>query len=282
MININKFKIHHNYVLVLPDQNFTTYSFGGIETDIAVGDTPVYRHKNDDMEKEVVDTNTSYGQHLSVRGQVYKVPERLIYNGDKMWEERKRFSNDKSAMDVIQNLRESSVLFDVPMEVQVGDMVYFDYQQHYDCVQYGRVIETELGDMYLMRYDSLMLSHPKDDPKKVKPLNGRILIEKTKETDGKTESGILVPLVSSNTGKVGKFSYATIVATGALCRGYLEDLTACDDPRPLNEGDCVIYKPSGAHLLEWHFHQTLFGGKEVYALHRKDLLLVMPKVEEYA
>jgi co-chaperonin GroES (HSP10) len=174
------------------------------------------------------------------------------------------------------------VLYDVPIEVKVGDMVYFDYMQHYDCYQYQRFIETELGDMLLMRYDSLILAHSEENPQDIKTLNGLILIEKEAEKEGKSKAGIHLPLVKTQKGRVGKFSYATVVKTGNICRGYLDDLEVCDDPRPLNEGDCVIYKPAGAHLLEWGLHQVLFGGREVYSIHRKDLLMVMPKCEEYA
>lgn len=278
MINYKTLRIPNNYVLVLPDPDHDSYTFNGIETGILVG-TTAERHKDDDIEKEMIETCQATGQHKSVKGIVYKVPDNLIYNGEDFVACRGKFDNSRSSMVQLKTLKESSMLYDVPMEVSEGDEVVFHYAQHYECYQTGRYIETELGDMLFIRYDCLMFSYPKGEPEKIKPLNGRVIIEN--KPLPKKESSILIATVSQRVGRVPKVAYAEIIQSGALCKGYFEDLTVSDDRRDLNQGDYIAYKSSQAHLLEWGLHQTLFGGKEVYAIHRKDLLAVLPKYTDY-
>lgn len=274
MINYKKLRIPNNYVLVLPDPDHETYTFSGVDTGILVG-TTAERHKDDDLEKEMIETCLATGQHKSVKGTVYKVPDHLIYNGDNFVATRKTFSNDRSSMVALQALKEASMLYDVPIEVKEGDEVIFHYAQHYECYQNGKYIETELGDMFFIRYDCLMFAHPKGEPEKLKPLNGRVLIEN--KPIPKKESSILIATVTQKSSRVPRVAYAEIIQSGALCKGYLEDLTVSDDRRELNQGDYIAYKPNKAHLIEWGLHQTIFKGKEVYAIHRKDLLAVLPK-----
>lgn len=262
MQDYKKLKIPRNYVLVLPDPEHKTYAFKGEDTEILVGED-----------------YTTAGQRLSVRGKIYVAPKELVFNGFEIRSQLNRFSNDRSSMDAISNLRDNSVGYDVPMEAVEGDIVYFNYLEHYECYQYGRFIETELGDMFLMKYDSLILSHPEGKPEQIKPLNGLIIIEKIEKEKIKSE-WLIVPDITVKSNRVEKFSYATIIASGCRCKGYLDEHGISDDIRPLKIGDRIAYKPSGAHLLEHGLHQTLFGGKEVYAIHGKDLLAVIPQEAE--
>lgn len=247
--------IPHNYVLVRPDKEFRSYQFNGKETGISTATEA-----------------QSAGQRLSVRGTIVKLPNRLIFNGIQILKERRNFANNRSSVNIIQALVSSSVLFDVAIEPSEGDIVFFSYLQHYDCYDHGRYIETPEGDLLLMKYDSLICSHKLNNIKSLKMLNGLVMIEPYKIQEAKLP--IEVVSMEKYKNKVQKIGYANVLATGKLCNGYLEDLNGPKDTNQIKVGQKIIFKPLGAHLLEWGLHQVLFKGRKVMAIHRKNILMI--------
>lgn len=241
-------RISKNWVLVKPDENFKNYNGGKIVT--------------------ALDADSA-GQRLSVRGKIISLPKKLVYNGNEIKKERSVFANDRSSVSIISALKDVSMLYDVNIEPKVGDTVFFNYMEHYECYQNGRWIEGEDGDMLLMRYDNLIVSHPLNNTSAIKPLNGLVLIEpiKTKEEESMTTVEL-----QKYKHKIHKTGLAKVIKTGQKCKGYLEDLNGPEDTNEIKEGQIIIYKPSGAHLLEWGLHQTLFKNRRIMAIHRRNIL----------
>jgi len=244
-----------NLLLIRPDENFRTYQVKGKNTNIATA-----------LDGE------SAGQRLSVRGTVIKLPERLYYSGPQLMHERKNFANDRSSVNVIQSLKDPSMVYDTPIEVQVGDIVFFSYLEHYECYIEGRFIEQEDHDLLLIKYDSLICCHKLNNLKTLKPLNGMILIEPLGEEEKK--STIETVTLNKYRDKIHKLAFASVILTGKKCNGYLEDLSAPKDTDEVKQGQIVMYKPHGAHIVEWGLHQVLFKGRRIMGLHRKNILMI--------
>lgn len=269
-----KIRIPSNYVLVLPDPVNDTYQLNGKETGILVGISAV-RDKSDydndwDRVEETVDTAA---QHFSIKGKVYAVPEKLTFNGKRIKKSRLNFSNDSDSIRELGQLMGSSLEFDTSMDVEVGDEVVFDYLEHIGCYEDGRWIETELGDMYLIRYDSLYMAVKKDGS--YVPLNGMIMIEE-KNPEKITENGLILPMLLENENKIEKWSCAEVELVGTPLKGYKQDLTLSDDRTPIKKGDTILFRPGGSYPLEWVLHQKLFPGRKIMGIRRKDIFMVIP------
>lgn len=265
-----KVRIPSNYVLVLPDKTFDTYQLSGKETGIMVGRSIERDVSDDDSEEGLLEERVdNLAQHFSVKGKVFSVCEKLLYRKDLILKLRERFGNNHSDMAELGYQTNICVDYDTDIEVSVGDEVMFDYLEHIACYEDGRVIETELGDMYLIRYDALFIAL-KPDGSKV-PLNGwvaikRILAEKV------TEHGIVVPLFSKDYFRVGKHEYAEVLDVGSPLRGMKEDFNYSDGPDHISSGDKVVYRPGGSYSLEWALHQVVYPGIDARIVRRKDIL----------
>lgn len=247
--------IPQNYVLVRPDENFRSYQNKGEETGIATG--------NDAY---------SAGQRLSVRGTIVQLPHRLIFNGPLMIKARSEFANDKFSLQNVQQLKEDSVLFGTDIEPKVGDTVFFNYNQHYECYEKNRFIEDGDKDLLLMKYDSLILSHGLNNIESIRPLNGLVLLEPVDEI---SDTYFKIIKDRQSHARLPKTGIARVILTGKKCKGYLEDLNAPEDTDQAKKGDIVLYKPLGAHPVEWGLHQVLFKGRNIIAIHRKFILRTM-------
>lgn len=269
-----KIKTLSNYVLVLPDPVNDTYQIAGSETGIYVGDSAMVDRTDDDKGVErIEETVLTNSQHYSVKGKVYAIPEKLTFNGTKIKKKRLNFASDDGDVAELGRLVGSSLDYDAEMELEVGDEVMFDYLQHIECYEEGKFITTDLGDMYLMRYDSLFLAI-KPDGRKV-PLNGIVIIEE-KPLERITESGLIIPLLIEMEDKITKWSCAEVILAGKPLRGYKQDLTLSDDPQPLKEKDLIMFRPGGSFPLEWVLHQKVFPGQKVLGIRRKDIFMVIP------
>lgn len=267
MLKVSQVIIPHNFVLIKPDMDFKTYQVKGEETNLAVTTESI-----------------SSAEHFSVRGKIYRVPERLIFNGSKLRYFRQNQANDHSGLQMINALKSESVAYDVPIEVEVGDIGYFQYTEHYDCNKTGRAIETDEGEMLLMRYDSLIFSHADDDTSTVKALNGHLIISPIKKPvivdDGIEmiidDNGLFKPVMneSDRMFKSKKFQLGIIKYAGCVCESYIDFPDRGADSVIPKVGSVVLYIPSYARSLEYEFHRTIFGENKLFRLHRKDILTI--------
>lgn len=268
--------IPSNYVLILPDPDFTNFHFAGHESTLQVG--------NKDAE--------TLASHYSVRGKVYAVPDKLVFSlaqiKKNLVPEAPMLSNEemffyfKSNMVLNKGYKAGSVLFDVPMEVETGDVAYFNYQEHYSCYEQARWIETELGEMLLIKYDNLICCHPEANPSAVRMLNGYLLVEVISTTSvfGKRtyeKAGIVMNDSKDDTKRVTKKkSIGYITHFGSHVRNYLENSENNEGAHDFTGGELIVYNPKVAPPLQFNLHQSAFEGMELVKIHRKDIFCILP------
>ncbi len=264
----SKVKIPMNYVLIHPDPHHDFFhNDKGEEIDIMVGRSLMVDKSEDTLDGTYEDTVTNDAMHYSVKGRVYAAPNRLSFPRKELKRLRANFGNNDADMNRLGELTRHCLEWDTDMEVAVGDEVVFDYLVHIACYQEGRWIETELGDMFLVRYDELHMKIDADGTKK--PLNGWMVItreEKQKETD----SGI--SLFHKKDDDIAKQAHGYVIDQGTPVKGYKSNLDFADDPHDFKEGERILYRPSGSRPLEWGLHQTLYPGKKALLIHRDNIM----------
>lgn len=251
---ISKLKIPANYVLVLPDPDYEEYQRFGKSTGILVGNT--------------LDTS---GVNVSVKGTVYQIPTRLDYYGNMIGSLKSRPDDQREVLqEQIDDLTEKSVKYKVPMEVSVGDRVAFFYRNQFDCRRDGRVVETELGEMLLMKYDTLF--YKVDDQNNCTAmLNGLLIIEPI-EKPQKTKTGIYITTkLHTDVRTKAPWGYGRIIQSGCLVSGYLEFPNDNDNPYDkILPGTAVMYNPRYQVQMEHDTHQQVFD-RRLFRIHRKDV-----------
>lgn len=261
MIDVSRLRIPNNLVLVLPDPDFKTYK----NSSLIVSDSPEHQ-----------------AQHFSIRGRVFGLPEKLIFNGDVIKNFKINSSADFDSLRKIRDLKQESMLYDVEMEIEVGDMVYFQYTEHYAAYKNQRFVETELGDMLMMDYDAMICCHPLHQPEKLRMLNGFILVEPLKKPivieEGiemiKGLGGVFLPVMNDKQRYIRskRQQVGTVLMTGKKCSGYLDFPEAAPDTE-IEIGDTIVYNPAYGLRLEPEYHNGVLLHKKVYRMHRKDLVV---------
>lgn len=267
-----------NYVLVLPDPHHETYQMKGRETGLIVTD---FKYENGDK-LSIKERNAS------VFGTVYSVPSRLRFNLseiDKIKRENTLFVHVGGQMvpvniplhRKIAELTHGSVNFNTDIEISKGDKVNFSYTAHKKCKEENMIIDTQLGPMFLLKYDMLyMVVDEKYNPKKM--LNGYLLVEPEQIEvikEGAQEfvdiGNGLVKVAPKYKGKKTKKSQNGIVRlAGSFCRGYLNEKDKSDYHHNLPVGCKIVYDPRRCQKLEFETHQIM-SDKILHLLQRKDV-----------
>lgn len=274
-IDYNNITIPRNYVLVLPDQEFTNFHLNGQES-ISAGKV--------DLENAA--------EHYSIRGKVFAVPEELNFNLDQIRRNRipeAPILNFEETMFFFrthhvetEGYKQSSVAFDVTMDVRKHDIVYFNYQEHYNCYEHGRWMETELGDMLLMKYDQLICCNTENEPNKIIMLNGMMFVEPigVETLFGKNiieRAGL--NLVDKNGHEFDfkkKLNIGRVRVWGRHCLNYIDFPDNKEGPYDFEDGQIVLYNPKVAPALEFSLHKTMFEGKHLVKLRRRNLFAILP------
>lgn len=275
MINYTKIKIPRNYVLILPDTAFENFHLYGKES-ISAGKV--------DLE------NTA--AHYSIKGKVFAVPDELVFNLDRIRTNRipeaptldfeQTMFYFKSSQVETEGYKQGSVLFDVSMDVRVGDIAYFNYQEHYNCYDHGRYVETELGDMFLIKYDQLTCCHPEGRPDEITMLNGMMFVEPI-DTAGTFGDNIIKRAGFDVATKEGqetdfkkKLTIGRVRLSGRHCRAYIDQPDNVEGPYDFAPGQIVMYNPKVAPTLEFSLHKTMFEGKNLVKLRRRNIFAILP------
>ena len=154
--------------------------------------------------------------------------------------------------------------YDTTIEIQVGDKVYFHYNDMEKCRSEGRIFKCEKEYYIIHTHGSLFCMKRGDD---ITMLNGWILTEPY-ISDKYKDSKILVP--DSVRGKVS--SLISIVSfIGKPCLGYYEDKVMIDDHVDIKAGDLVIFDKNSDLPLQYSLLSNLEGRKTFYRMQRKDL-----------
>lgn len=186
---------------------------------------------------------------LSIVGTVEAVCQGLWYGGYELLRLGKNPAG--KAMDRAQEIMQRSLLFDVPLEVVVGDRVVFPYMVHVseDTLWYDGAA--------LVRYDQLVA---RIDGPALYPLNGAVLVERY---DAHENGPLLTPLaILPGEGKV--------VYEGALVKNYLfQPDRGGDFDIPL-VGRTILFRSKDAVRIEHDAHRVLDQERRypLYHLHR--------------
>lgn len=258
---IKAFRTYNNYVLVLPDKDYEKFQRGG-------KDTGLY----------TITHEGNAGENVSVKGTVYAVPDALIYNGRQIESLKSNIEDANEGTErqeyyqkMIDRLKSESVLYDVPIEISNNDRVAFYYKNHFDATKQGLTIPTVMGDMIMMKYDTLMYTVDSED-KFLKMLNGHLLVDMIENVETKTDGGIILPDITTHSHftKRPKYGYGRIKSAGCNVEGYLE-APRVRDGRHFEYEKVILFDPRYARNMEHDLHQVTFD-KRYYRMHRKDVL----------
>lgn len=278
-MELSKIKMGINYVLVLPDKHHETYQKSGRETGLI---SPDFKYEKE-AKISVKERN------FATTGTVYGLPSELRFNGREI--ESIKANN---TLFIIQNeqlepinmplhreiraLSEGSVEYDVPMELCKGDRINFSYTAHKKSKEGKMVIDTELGEMILMKYDIIYMTLDENDqPKKM--LNGYVLVEpeeiKVDVENGaeviKRDSGLVTLAPKQKFKKRKKVLYGEVKLAGTPVRKYLQDPRYFDYYTEIDKETKIAYDSRAKVNFEYESHQIL-SDKVLHLIQRKDIL----------
>lgn len=275
---VSQIKLISNYVLVKPDPHLETYQWKSKETNLIAPDFKYEKGTKINVKE----------RNYSTMGTVYAVPDYLIFNGKPIDDIKKHNTLfiivDEQIQPVniamhrqIRELTEASVDFDVPMELCTGDRVNFSYTAHKKSKEAKLVLDTDQGEMYLIKYDMIYMTLDENNqPKKM--LNGYVIVEpemvKTDMEDGreivKHESGLITLAPKQRQKKRKKTLLGTVKLAGTHCEGYLQERDKYDYYKNAKTGDKIMYDTRAKINLEYESHQII-SDKTLHLIQRKDI-----------
>lgn len=273
IIDHKTIRLPHNYVLVKPNNDLKKYHLDGKETSIFVGvSAMVDNDPEDSLDFSQKETMVTHADHWSITGEVIQVPEKLVFYGDEIKRVSSRSQLYDSDVLQIQKLASASLQYESPMELEIGNTVVFDAAVHVDCNEMGKVIETDIGDLYLIRYDRLIGVVMGDDY--VYPLNGLVFFKWNQKT--LKQKGELLyhelekdiwdadpkELQDGEVLEIGRF------IKKSLKGGVLNDIPFMD----MKKGDEFLFRQMHAYNVENQGHHYLWKGDIVYAIHSQDII----------
>lgn len=163
----------------------------------------------------------------------------------------------------------NTTLFDVDMELQVGDRVIFDFKAESEV----RKVATPVDGSYPLRYDDIFVAIRGSQ---IIPVNGIVLVEACEVTEEEDVKQAMKHLAMPDTVVKEKSEVLGYVQhIGTPCRGFANapsDFNELDDH--LSVGDKVTFHPSYAIELQYSLHQIIGRGKTMYRMRRKDVFAV--------
>lgn len=289
-INHRDIVVPLNHVLIKPDEDFKFFhNEKGEETGIHVATSfRQYKNPNSEWDYEEEEVLETISQNLSYSGTVIKTPRRINFDGyaaERYFKENQHILEDitytsedeermrgkrKVAMKCaarLQEIRENSLQFDVDIEINEGDKVYYDFMEKFSVYKNGLVLDTDIGELYLIRYDKLEMVVRDGN---VHPLNMNVLIEwKSKE---EISYGSLTLAASpKKIYETSGIQEGVVVGVPTQAKGFLnpEEKVSVHN---MNLGECVVFKPEYAYYLENENHYTLFGGREILRIRAHNIL----------
>lgn len=278
MINTNELTMLNNYVLILPDPQLTSYQFKGRESGLISPDFSYEKGQKISVREK----------NLSVFGTVYGVPSHLQFNMPEIelikrsytlfrFDKGERVPINIPTHRLLGELNRNSVMFDTKIEINKGDRVNFSYLAHKTAKDEKMIFDTELGEMYLIKYDMLYMVVDEDlKPKRM--LNGYILVQ-PEEIETKKEgaqefiehTGGLVTLVPKHKlKKTRKTQKGEVLKAGSIINGYLQHPEKKDFIQGVKTGQTILYDPRLCQKLEFDTHQIM-SDKILHLVQRKDI-----------
>lgn len=236
-VSLNTFKIPANYILVKPDPDF---EFVRIKPDSE------FSAITDEVEIQIAYTSKTHARHYGISGTVVVLPNQLIYN--------KKKRENKISME-----------FDVDMELQLNDKVWFDYLCQINAVTDKLIVDTEEhGLCFLCKYEDIYCF---DRNGEIELVNGWVWIRRI-ERDAES-AGLELKFSDKNKFIPGQ---AIIVKAGKPVKDYLDGIN--EEPIDFNGGEQVIYDPRFGHEMEYSMHRSLTES-EVMSIRRKHIYAIV-------
>jgi len=203
-----------------------------------------------------IDTSWKPEAHHRIIGVVESVPEKLLFYKKEIDAIKKEFSGTINApqdrIREIQEMTARSMEFDVPIEIEKGDTVFFRYNVYAHAREEGRVFEQDKNTYILIPYDQLFIAIRGE---KIIPLNGLVLIEPIMEK----KSEIIITLEKEDS-QIGKIAHL-----GCLVKSYLQFPEETDEDF-FEVGDYVVFRKAQRVPLEFSIHRNL--DKKYYKMNR--------------
>lgn len=273
VIDHKKIKLPVNYCLILPDEELEKYHLNGKETDIYVGRSLMkYIDEHDSLDFEMKETVDTYAHHWPISGRVIAVPDKLVFNGHKLVRRRESISDESMTPDDMKELNQMSqhsLRAESPLEIEVGDTVFFDYLKNLNCYDDGMYLNTDIGTMFLLRYDDLIGKKNSDG---IMPLNGNIFFE----WDQQLANGGIVLQEKQIYDAVGP-QQGIVTHVGTPISYYLQGAQLVNQVSDFEVGDRIYFLPQLCTMIESQMHLHIFDGKEIYTALRYDILARVPK-----
>jgi hypothetical protein len=267
-VDASKVRIPLNYLLIKPDENYVTAQIEGCETGIIIPDFTYDKKPSGELTKISVKE-----RNYSVYGTVYAIPEKIGFNRSEI----KKFN---SKYVVATKIDGQPVVINRSVMNEIGQLTEFSYLAHKSASDKNIVVETDFGDMYLIKYDLLTMV-VNDDLSPKKMLNGYIMVEPEEDESIKKEdgmmyktspNGLIIPVLKHNLKRSRKKQIGTARFVGDKIGGYLQQENLCDPDIDVKPGDRLMYDPRGASRHEHHYHQ-IYSNKPMQLIQRRDILL---------
>lgn len=273
VIDHKTIKPQTNWVLIKPDEEMEKYHLNGVETNILVGKSFMKYVDQDnpyDMDKsETVDTQA---HHWPISGKVICAPKKNVFYGHDISRMFSRISDDSLTPDDLaraNKMKDASVDVQSPVEVKEGDRVIFDYGQNMRCYEDGQYFHTDIGTLFLIRYDKLDGVINKNG---IKPLNGNIFFKWLKE---KKIGSLYLPDHEIQDSK--GIQYGDVTHVGTNLRYSKVGFRLFDCSHEFNVNDRIMFDWFDSTMLESPLHLNIFDGQEIYKIHRRDILATVQK-----
>lgn len=191
--------------------------------------------------KLYVDPTFEPEKHSKIKGKVLAVPDKIYFD----------------------KIDEASMEYDVDMDVQVGDEVYFHYLSSGKAVKGRMTYEVDGKRCIFIPYDKLFFAKRGDD---VIMLNGWMLVEPIEDT---IDTTLVIPdTMRGHSKKIGKIKHC-----GSHVRKYKFYPDVCEHNITVADGDRVIFTKHSDIPVEYDLHNTL--GTKVFRMQRKDIIAII-------
>ena len=247
-VDLSKFKLTSNYILVKPDPAYNIVAIDGPE--------------GKKIELTIISDSEREACHYSISGTVIKRPDEIFYFN--------KHSDEAGSMEQRQFASQIKASAGVKCDhpYQEGDKIYYNYNVQLQCEEENRLIETEeYGILMLIPVDAIF-AVVKDD--EIIPVNGYVFFTRDQEQpEYITDSGLTV----IQEVKGYERNFATVVSASTPPTGYLDGGTM--GPDTYEKGDKIIVDKRFGYKMAYDLHADQLKSVET-AFHKH----IIAKLEE--
>jgi co-chaperonin GroES (HSP10) len=191
--------------------------------------------------------------HISITGTVLAVPDELHYYGERIHELWLKGNKNRSESEDIElsYLQQHTTEYDVPMELQVGDRVWFKWT--------AKAL-NQFSECGIIKYDNIVIAKRGD---KIIPLNGCVIVEPVKKST-LSQTGLLL-----NYRREEEMNKSVVVQCGKLVKGYRSNPFEYDS-NEIFSGQTIYHDITTGYPIENEMFAEL--PKSWRYLWRKDIL----------